>query len=141
MRYLLDTNVVCEWAKPRPEPKVVAWFDAVDEDEVFLSVISFAELRRGVELLPAGQRREDLATWIAGDLSERFHGRVLDVDRHAAETWGRVMARGQRSGRSLTAMDGFFAATAESRDLTLVTRNVKDFEGLGVAILDPWQEP
>jgi toxin FitB len=141
LRYLLDTNVVSEWAKPRPEPKVVAWFDAVDEDEVFLSVISFAELRRGVELLPAGQRREDLAAWIDRDLSDRFHGRVLDVDRRVAETWGRVMARGQRSGRSLTAMDAFFAASAESRDLTLVTRNVKDFEGLGVAILDPWREP
>ena len=138
MSYLLDTNVLSEWVKQRPEPTVVAWLEAVDEDDVFLSVISFAELRRGVELLPAGRRREDLATWIAEDLTERFHDRVLHVDRHVADAWGRVMARSQRSGRSLTAMDAFFAATAASRDLTLATRNVKDFEGLGVPILDPW---
>lgn len=138
MSYLLDTNVLSEWVKPRPEPRVIAWLDTVDEDQVFLSVISFAELRRGVELLTAGQRREDLARWIVQDLTDRFHGRVLDVDRHVAEAWGRVMARGQRSGRSLTAMDGFFAATAASRDLTLVTRNVSDFVGLGFPIFDPW---
>lgn len=138
MSFLLDTNVVSEWAKPRPEPTVVTWLAAVDEDEVFMSVISFAELRRGVELLPAGERRERLASWIAEDLTARFHGRVLDVDRRVADAWGRIMSHGQRVGRVLGAMDAFFAATAESHDLTLVTRNVKDFERLGLPLHNPW---
>jgi predicted nucleic acid-binding protein len=138
LSYLLDTNVVSEWARPQPEPNVVAWLAALDEDDVFMSVVSFAELGRGVELLPPGRRREGLATWIARDLTERFHGRVLDVDRRVADCWGHLMARCQRSGRTPTAMDAFFAATAESHGLTLVTRNVRDFEGLNVPLLNPW---
>lgn len=139
MSFLLDTDVVSEWAGVRPDSNVIDWFADVDEDDVFMSVISFAELGRGVELLPAGQRRDDLGRWIAHDLTERFSGRILAVDRSVAEGWGRVMARGQRSGRTPTAMDAFFAATAESHDLTLVTRNVRDFEGLGVPLLNPWE--
>lgn len=138
MSYLLDTNVLSEWVKPAPEANVVAWLEAVDEDDVFMSVVSFAELGRGVELLPPGRRRQDLAIWIAEDLTERFHGRVLDVDRRVADAWGHVMVRCQRSGRTPTPMDAFFAATAESHGLTLVTRNVRDFEGLNVPLLDPW---
>jgi toxin FitB len=117
---------------------VVAWLGEVDEDEVFMSVISFAELRRGIEMLPAGRRREDLATWVAGDLTDRFHGRILDVDRRVADGWGLLMASGRRSGKTLTAMDAFFASTAASHSLTLVTRNTRDFEGLGVPLLNPW---
>jgi predicted nucleic acid-binding protein len=136
--WLLDTNVVSEWAKPRPEENVVAWLAAVDEDDVFMSVVSFAELRRGVELLGAGQRRERLTTWIAEDLTSRFDGRILDVDRRIADAWGRLMARSQRAGKVLTAMDAFFAATAESHDMTLVTRNTQDFANLGVPLHNPW---
>jgi toxin FitB len=136
--FLLDTNVLSEWVKPRPDPGVVAWLATVDEDEVFMSVISFAELRRGVEVMPAGHRRERLANWIADDLTARFHGRVLDVDRRVADAWGPIMSRSQRAGRVLGAMDGFFAATAESNDLTLVTRNTREFESLGLALHDPW---
>ena len=123
MSFPLDTNVLSEWVKPRPEPGVVAWSAAADENDVFLSVISFAELRRGVELLAAGRRRERLANWIADDLTARFHGRVLDVDGRVADAWGQIMARSQRAGRALGAMDAFFAATAQAHDLTLVTRN------------------
>jgi predicted nucleic acid-binding protein len=136
--FLLDTNVVSEWVKPRPEPNVVAWLAAVDEEQVFMSVISFAELRRGVELLPSGQRRDRLANWIADDLTARFDGRIIEVDRHVADAWGRVMSRAQRAGRALGAMDAFFAATAEAHDLTLVTRNVQDFEILSLPLHSPW---
>jgi predicted nucleic acid-binding protein len=136
--WLLDTNVVSEWVKPRPETNVVAWLAGVDEDEVFMSVVSFAELRRGVELLPPGQRRERLTTWIAEDLPARFHARILDVDRRVADAWGRLMVRSQRMGKVLTAMDAFFAATAESNDMTLVTRNTQDFANLGVPLHNPW---
>ncbi len=138
MSFLLDTDVVSEWAKPRPEPGVAAWLAAVDEDEVFMSVVSFAELKRGVGLMPVGHRRNRLLDWIAYDLTARFDGRVLDVDRGVADAWGQLMARSHTGGRALGAMDAFFAATAVSHDLTLVTRNIRDFNDLGLPLHNPW---
>ena len=95
MSFLLDTNVVSEWVRPHPDPNVISWLAEVDEDRVFVSVISFAEIRRGVEMLPAGRRRERLATWLAEDLAARFEERILDIDPYVAETWGVVMARAE----------------------------------------------
>jgi predicted nucleic acid-binding protein len=107
---------------------VISWLTEGDEDRVFLS---FAEIRRGIELLPAGHRRERLATWLAEELPARFEERVLNIDQHVAEIWGVIMARGRKIGLTLGSMDGFVAATTEAHGLTLVTRNVKDFQGLG----------
>jgi len=137
--FLLDTNVVSEWVKPRPAPNVVSWLAEVDEDRVFLSVVSFAEIRRGIELMPVGQRRERLETWLTEDLAMRFEDRILSIDQHVAESWGVVMARGSKVGLTLGSMDAFFAATAEAHGLTLVTRNVRDFLPVGISILDPWE--
>ncbi len=139
MIFLLDTNVVSEWVKPQPNPNVVLWLAEVDEDCVFMSVISFAEIRRGIELMPTGQRRERLATWLCEDLPARFEDRILGIDQRIAETWGVVMTRGQKAGVGLATMDAFFAATAEAHGLTLVTRNRRDFERIGVPLLDPWE--
>jgi toxin FitB len=136
--FLLDTNVISEWTKPRPDRNVISWLAEVDEDRVFISVISFAEVRHGVELLPPGRRRERLSRWLAEELPERFEDRILAIDQPIAETWGVVMARAQKAGLALGSMDAFVAATAATRALTLVTRNVKDFERLGVSLLDPW---
>jgi predicted nucleic acid-binding protein len=106
-----------------------------------MSVISFAELRRGVELLGRGRRRERLETWIADELTRRFRGRVLSVDLPIADSWGRISAHAARMGRTLGSMDGFFGATAMAHGLTLVTRNVRDFRGLGVSLFNPWEPP
>jgi toxin FitB len=98
--FLLDTNVVSEWVKPNPNPYVVAWLAEVDEDRVFLSVAPLAEIRRGVELMPAGKRRGRLFDWLTSDLPARFEGRILNIDQRTAETWGIIMARGPKSPRS-----------------------------------------
>jgi predicted nucleic acid-binding protein len=137
--FLLDTNVVSEWVRPQPDRNVISWLAELDEDRVFISVISFAEIRRGVEMLPAGRRRERLGAWLAEELPARFEERILDIDPRVAETWGVVMARGQKIGLTLGSMDAFVAATAEAHGLTLATRNVKDFQNLGISLLDPWQ--
>jgi predicted nucleic acid-binding protein len=137
--FLLDTNVVSEWVRPQPDRNVISWLAEVDEDRVFISVISFAEIRRGVEMLPAGRRRERLAAWLAEELPARFEERILDINPQVAETWGVLMARGQKVGLTLGAMDAFVAATAEVHGLTLATRNVKDFRRLTIPLLDPWQ--
>lgn len=138
MSFLLDTNVVSEWVKPQPNPHVVEWLKKVVEDRVFLSVASLAEIRRGVELMPPGKRRDRLAGWLTADLPARFEGRILDIDRRIAETWGIVMARGKMAGSNVSVWDAFFAATAEVHGLTLVTRNVQDFQKLGIPLMDPW---
>lgn len=140
MTWLLDTNVVSEWVKPRPAPGVIEWLAAVDEDRVHLSVCTIAELERGIELLPAGRRRTALRAWLDDELLERFRDRVLAVDSSVASAWGRLSAVAQRSGRSLAAMDGLIAATAAVHDLTVVTRKTRDFRGLDVDLFDPWTD-
>ncbi len=139
MNILLDTNVLSEAQRMTPEPKVLAWLDGVDEDRVFLSVASLAELRRGVALMAEGRRRSALAAWLAHDLPARFEDRILVIDRAIAERWGDLMADSRKIGVALSIMDGFFAATALAKDLTLATRNVKDFSPFGVALLNPWE--
>jgi predicted nucleic acid-binding protein len=137
--FLLDTNVISEWVKPRPDPQVIAWLAETDEDRIFLSVISFAEIRMGVELLPAGQRRDRLAGWLADELPVRFEGRILPVDRTIAEAWGVVTIRARKAGVTVGSIDAFFAATSIARRLTLVTRNIEHFQALKIPLLDPWQ--
>jgi predicted nucleic acid-binding protein len=134
----LDTNVVSEWVKLRPNPHVVQWLAEVDEDRVFLSVVTLAELRHGVDRMPAGARRQRLDEWVRHDLTRRFADRILPIDMAIADTWGALMATREQCGRSLTAMDAFIAATATVRGLTLVTRNAQDFAMSVPAILNPW---
>jgi toxin FitB len=138
VNFLLDTNVVSEWTKPRPDAGVVAWLAETDEDRIFISVITVAELRHGIERLPAGARRERLATWLTEQVPQRFEERLLAVDAETANVWGRVMAQGQAAGRPPGTMDAFIAATVLRHDMILVTRNVSDFEALGVRLINPW---
>jgi toxin FitB len=136
--FLLDTNIVSEWVKPRPDSGVVKWLADVDEDRVFLSVVSFAELRFGIERLAQGLRRNRLDLWLRDELPRRFENRILPVTALVADTWGQVLARSQATGRTISIMDGFLAATAEVHGLTMVTRNVSDFSVLGHSVLNPW---
>ena len=138
MSFLLDTNVVSEWVKSRPDRSVVAWLAAVDEDQVFISVVTLAELRYGIERMTAGSRRNRLAQWLQDELPPRFDGRILSIDHIVADVWGKVVARSEAAGRPIGAMDAFIAATAEAHGLILVTRNVSDFEASIKAIINPW---
>jgi toxin FitB len=136
--YLLDTNVVSEWTKPRADPAVVAFLTATNEDLLFLSVITLAELRRGVDRLPAGRRRVALSEWLEHDLIQRFDRRILGVDRDVAAAWGRIMARSERRGKTPGVMDVWIAAIAQAHDLTVVTRDVADFAPLLDNVYNPW---
>jgi predicted nucleic acid-binding protein len=138
VRFLLDTNVISEGAKPLPEPKVLAWLAKVDEDDLYLSVVSLAELRHGVARMDKGRRRTALDTWLRNDLPDRFEGRLLPVDPVTADHWGRIVARSEAAGRRMGAMDAFIAAAADQHDLTLVTRNTRDFKESGIRLLNPW---
>ncbi len=138
MKYLLDTNVVSQYASPKPELRITQWLDSLDEDGVFISVITLAEIQDGVERMPIGKRRERLDEWLAFDLPIKFSGRILQVDPCIATECGRVMARQYKAGRADDAMDAFIAATALCHNLTLVTRNTADFHNLGLHLINPW---
>jgi predicted nucleic acid-binding protein len=140
VNFLLDTNVVSEWTKPRPNPGVVTWLAEADEDRVFLSVVTLAELRYGMERMAAGRRRRQLEDWLEQDLLLRFEHRVLAIDPAIADACGKLVARGEATGRPVEAMDAFLAATAEVHHLTLVTRNASDFRPLLKSVVNPWRE-
>src|SRR4029077_2742712 len=114
MSFLLDTNAVSEWVKPRPNPGLIACTESSDEDRIFISVISLAELRYGVERMNAGRRRSRLEQWLRHELPLRFESRILPVDTQVAEAWGRTVSRSEAAGRPIGAMDAFLAATAEA---------------------------
>jgi predicted nucleic acid-binding protein len=137
VNFLLDTNAVSEWVKPRPNPGLIGWSESADEDRIFLSVVSLAELRYGVERMAAGRRRSRLEQWLQHELLLRFEGRILPVDANVAEAWGRTVSRAEAAGRPIGAMDALLAATAETHQLTLVTRNVSHFPLLKT-VLNPW---
>ena len=139
MGYLLDTNVVSEWVKPHPNPGGVTWTSGVDEDRVYLSVVTLTELRHSIERLSDGKRRRRLDQWLREELPLRFEGRVLAIDAGVAERWGKVVARSEAAGRRIGTMDAFIAATAEVHELTLVTHNASDFKDLVPAVVNPWK--
>jgi predicted nucleic acid-binding protein len=137
VKFLLDTNVVSEFMKPRPNPGLAGWLEATDEDRIFLSVVSIAEIRYGVERMAAGRRRSRLEQWLRDELPLRFEGRILNVDAVVADNWGRTVSRNEAVGRPIQAMDALLSATAETHQMTLVTRNVSDFS-LRKAVFNPW---
>jgi toxin FitB len=134
--FLLDTNVVSEIARPRPERAVLAWFEAAADSQLHLSVLSLGEIRKGVDRLPAGARRTRLTTWLEGELPTWFGARLLPIDASVTDRWGRLLAA---SGRSLPAIDSLLAATALVHGLALVTRNVTGFEIANLEVVDPWR--
>jgi predicted nucleic acid-binding protein len=111
---------------------------AVDEDRLFVSVVSFGEIRQGAAGLPEGRRRRELEAWLSDELPMRFDGRILDVTRPIAEVWGELSADAKRRGKALHVQDAYLAATAIVHRLTIVTRNIKDFRDCGPTLVNPW---
>jgi len=136
--YLIDTNVLSEAAKAHPDEGVRRWLRDLSSGSAFISVLTIGEIRKGVELLSQGSRRRALTTWLDDDLTKRFHGRILDVDRPVAEAWGRLSTEGRRLGRPLPVVDGLLLATAHRYRLTFATHNVADCEDRGVPVMNPW---
>lgn len=138
--FLLDTNVPSELIRVRPEPRVAAWLEAADEQQLFVSVVTIGELRKGFTILPQSKRRAFLEDWLRAELLPWFAGRILPVTQAIADRWGILDGESQLRGTPLNTADGMIAATAIEHNLTLVTRNVKDFSVLGLTIFNPWQE-
>ena len=135
MSYLVDTNVLSELRRKQPDAGVVAWMQQRPRQSLYLSVLTLGEIRKGIEQLQDTRRRQSLIDWLEVELPHYFVGRLLSVDVLTADRWGHLMAG---AGRPLPAIDGLLAATALQHQLTLVTRNTRDFEGLDLPMINPW---
>ena len=136
MNYLLDTNVISETLKPQPELSVIDWMNQRQGVTLYLSVLTLGEIRKGIEAVKSKAQKHRYQDWLEGELSVYFTGRILPIDREVAECWGRLMAQAKRP---LPSIDSLLAATAVSKQMTLVTRNTKDFAGLPVSLFNPWK--
>lgn len=138
MNYLLDTNVISELVAKQPSQKVMDWIDTIPDERIYLSVVTIGELKKGIEKLPAAQRKELLRDWLNEELLVRFAGRILPIDTAVMLIWGQFTATLEQRGRKLPAMDSLIAALALKSGFTLVTRNEADFFDTGVTVLNPW---
>jgi predicted nucleic acid-binding protein len=118
---------------------VRAWVDAQNEDVLHLSVLTLGEIRKGTTVLAAGRKRQELERWLENDLPARFGNRVLPINGEIAEIWGAMAGQAQLKGITLAIVDGLMAATAKHHELTIVTRNVKDFSMAGIPVINPWE--
>ncbi len=139
MNYLLDTCVISELVKDDPDERVLAWFESIDCEELFLSVITIGEIQRGISSLPETKRKRSLARWL-GALINEYRSRIYGVDIPTAELWGTFQGEAGRRGKTVPAIDCLIAATASSHNLVVVTRNEKDFIATQVPVLNPWQK-
>ncbi|MET0606599.1 MAG: type II toxin-antitoxin system VapC family toxin [Beijerinckiaceae bacterium] len=138
MNYLLDTNVVSELARRDADRRLLAWAGSLAEEQVYLSVVTIAEIRKGIALLPQGKRRSSLDEWLREGLLDRFRQRIVGVGVEIAELWGLLAAQARSKGAGFPAMDGFLAATALKHQFAIATRNTKDFSQLNVKVINPW---
>ncbi len=135
MSYLLDTNVISELVRPKPARIVLAWFEHIPSDALHISALTLGEIRKGVECMPDGVRREKLRLWLEHELIDWFGARILPVDISVADRWGRLLAQ---VGRPVPSIDSLLAATALHHELRIVTRNQKDFNYPGLEVINPW---
>jgi toxin FitB len=140
-RYLLDTNIISQFAKPSPSPSLIAWMMEQSDNDLFIASLTLAEIRRGVLEKPAGRKRDELEAWFSGDYGPAalFAGRVLPFDDKAALIWARLMAEGKAKDRPRNAFDTIIAAIAEAAGCVVVTDNERDFDG--VRLINPVRGP
>ena len=138
MKYLLDTNVISEVARIKPNPMVIDWIREASIGSLFLSALSLGEIRTGVECLDSGQRKNKLMAWLEKDVVIWFGSNILPIDQDVAERWGYMVAE-CGSKKNVDAIDSLIAATALAHNLVMVTRNVKDFNFPGLEVLNPFE--
>lgn len=137
MNYLLDTNVISELKRPKPNENVINWFATIEKDSLYLSVLTLGEIRKGVDKLPDSHRKQILSVWLEQEIPRWFESRLLNIDAEISDCWGKLQAQ---TKRPLPAIDSLLAATALQHDLCLVTRNIKDFDYPNLKLLNLWEE-
>ena len=138
MNYLLDTCVLSEFTRRQPSDKVIRWVNSVDEDRLFLSVVTIGEIQRGIERLPESARKTELLVWMTNGLVQRFEQRILPIDTAVMFLWGSLIANLEKQGKPAGIMDSLIIATALQHNHIVATRNTKDFVPSGVQTINPW---
>lgn len=136
MNYLLDTNIISETIKTKPNTDVIAWLNTVPASSLYISVISLGEIRKGVESLNSSSKKSKITHWLEFDLPQWFDDRILSIDARVCHRWGCLLAH---TKQTLPAIDSLLAALALQYKLTLVTRNHKDFRVADLQVINPWQ--
>ena len=139
MSYLLDTNVVSETERKRPDSKVLKWLENTDPGNTYLSALTIGEIKKGVSKLATGKRKAHIQNWLEG-VRQQFGGRILPITEQTFLVWGKMMAEFEQRGLVRAALDSFLEATALEHDFILVTRNVRNFQHSSVTILNPWED-
>lgn len=139
MKYLLDTCVISEIVRPKPDKRVIEWIDAQPEQNLYLSVLTLGEIARGIHRLPGGRKKRQLQSWLESDLKDRFSGKWLPIDETVAERWALLSVEASRSGVTLPTTDGLLVATALVHGMNYVTRDESFLARVAVSIVNPWK--
>jgi hypothetical protein len=138
MAWLLDTNVLSELRRPRPDPRVLAFVSGSPLDQLFISVVTFAEIRFGIELVADPIRRAELHEWLAHKMRPMFEGRVLPITEDILLKWRLLVDDGRKTGHTFSQPDLMIAVSALHHDLIIVTRDRRDYDKARVPVLNPW---
>lgn len=138
MKYLLDTCVISELIKPQPNPQMLAWAQNINENQLYLSVLTFGELQKGIEKAADSAKRNKLQAWVNHDLRQRFESRIIPITLEISTRWGMIQGMAEKSGKFMPVIDGLMAATGLVSHCIVVTRNIADMEASGVDLLNPW---
>ncbi len=138
MKYLLDTCVISEVIKPRPDENFISWMQSKNEDSLYLSVLTFGEIEKGIEKAPDGTKKRNLQLWVEEDLKKRFEGRIIPIDLDVSVQWGAIQGAAELSGNPMPAIDGLIAVSGLVHNCIIVTRNISDMEKSLAELLNPW---
>ena len=138
MKYLLDTCVISEVIKPRADKNVISWMQNQDEESLFLSVLTFGEIEKGIEKSPDEARKRKLKLWVEEDLKKRFEGRILPINIDVSIKWGAIQGNAELLGKPMPAIDGLIAVSGIVHNCIVVTRNVSDMKQSSAELLNPW---
>jgi len=139
MKFLLDTNIISELLKPNPNPLVIRWINRYEQVDLFISVLTLGEIRKGIDKLVYSKRKLNLAIWFENDVLRKFESNILNIDLAISLRWGYIKAVNEMNGIKLPVIDSLIACTAIEHNLILATRNTKDFFNTGCNLFNPWE--
>lgn len=139
MKYLLDTCVISELIKREPNKNVISWLQAQDEANLFLSILTFGELQKGIQKDPDQNRKKKLKIWIEEDLKKRFENRIIPIDLKVVTNWGSIQGLAELAGRTMPTLDGLIAVSGLTYNCAIATRNTSDMEQSTAELFNPWE--
>ena len=139
MKYLLDTCVISEVIKREPNKNVISWLQAQDEANLFLSLLTFGEIQKGIQKDPDQNRKKRLTIWVEEDLKKRFENRIIPIDLKVVTNWGSLQGLAELAGKTMPTLDGLIAVSALTYHCTVATRNTSDMEQSTAELFNPWE--